>query len=138
MAINRIGGGAVIIAGSGMCNGGRVRHHLKYNLWRRQAHLVICGFQASRTLGRSLVDGARRVRLLGAEVAVNAKVHTLGGFSAHAGQDDLVSWAANFSPTPRVWLVHGEPQAAGALAQCMKTRVDVAARVAERGKPIPL
>ena len=82
MALNRISEGAVIIAGSGMCTGGRILHHLKHNLWRRKNHLVIVGFQAMGTLGRVLVDGADMVRIFGSEIAVKARVHTLGGFSA--------------------------------------------------------
>ncbi len=138
MAINRIGGGAVIIAGSGMCNGGRIRHHLKYNLWRREAHVVFCGFQAANTPGRALVDGARRIRLLGAELAVNARVHTLGGFSAHAGQDQLVAWADGFRPRPRLWLVHGEPRSATALAARLEAQLGWRARPAVAGDPIAL
>ncbi|MDH4134483.1 MAG: MBL fold metallo-hydrolase, partial [Gammaproteobacteria bacterium] len=108
MSLNRISGGAIIVAGSGMCSGGRIRHHLKWNLWRQAAHVVIVGFQAQGTLGRALVDGAPRVRLLGEDVAVRAHIHTLGGFSAHAGQHDLVTWAGHFQPRPKLFLVHGE------------------------------
>jgi metallo-beta-lactamase family protein len=138
MAINRIGGGAVIIAGSGMCTGGRIRHHLKYNLWRREAHVVICGFQAARTPGRALVDGARKLRLLGADIAVHAAVHTLGGFSAHAGQDQLVAWATTARPRPRLWLVHGEPEASEALAARLERELQWKAEVAAMGEAIPL
>ncbi len=138
MAINRLAGGVVIIAGSGMCTGGRIRHHLKYNLWRREAHVVFCGFQAARTPGRALVDGARRIRLLGAEIAVNAVVHTLGGFSAHAGQDQLVAWADGFRPRPRLWLVHGEPHCAAALAARLQEVFRWRARAAEPREPIAL
>jgi metallo-beta-lactamase family protein len=138
MAINRIGGGAVIIAGAGMCNGGRIRHHLKYNLWRREAHVVICGFQAARSPGRALVDGARKIRLLGAEVAVHAQVHTLGGFSAHAGQEQLVDWARGLRTRPRTWLVHGEPGSTRALAGCLESRLGVRAHPAIAGEPIDL
>jgi metallo-beta-lactamase family protein len=138
MAINRIGGGAVIIAGSGMCTGGRIRHHLKYNLWRREAHVVICGFQAARTPGRALVDGARKLRLLGADIAVHAAVHTLGGFSAHAGQDQLVAWAGAAHPRPRLWLVHGEPQASEALAARLGRELGWKAETAVLGASIPL
>lgn len=136
MAINRIGGGAVIIAGSGMCSGGRIRHHLKYNLWRREAHVVFCGFQAARTLGRSLVDGAKRVKLLGQEVAVNASIHTLGGFSAHAGQDELLQWASGFRPPPRLRLVHGEVKARDALARRLRDEFGIKAKNATLGKVI--
>ncbi|HSG88663.1 MAG TPA: MBL fold metallo-hydrolase [Pseudomonadales bacterium] len=120
MAINRIKGGAIIIAGSGMCTGGRIRHHLKYNLWREQNHVVIVGFQAGGTLGRLLVDGVRRVKLFGEQIAVKAQIHTLGGFSAHAGQAQLLDWARAFHGRPAFHLVHGEPEAREALAAALK------------------
>jgi metallo-beta-lactamase family protein len=115
MALNRISGGAVIIAGSGMCTGGRIRHHLKHNLWRRETRLVIVGFQAAGTLGRRLVDGAERVSMLGEEIAVRGHIHTLGGYSAHAGRSDLLEWARRIGGHPRFFLVHGEPDALAAL-----------------------
>ena len=111
MALNKISGGAIIIAGSGMCHGGRIRHHLKYNLWRKNTHLIISGFQARGTLGRLLVDGVKRVKILGSEIAVKATIHTLGGFSAHAGQDQLIEWAGHMRKVmPRLYLVHGESE----------------------------
>ena len=117
MMLNNIEAGAIIIAGSGMCTGGRVRHHLKHNLWRHKAHVVIVGYQARGTLGRLLVDGAKMVRLYGQEVVVRAEVHTLGGFSAHAGQQQLCDWAGNFRQAgPQFHLVHGEPEALWALS----------------------
>ena len=121
MAVNRISGGAIIIAGSGMCNGGRIRHHLKWNLWRESAHVVIVGFQAQGTTGRALVDGATHVRLLGEDIVVKAQIHTLGGFSAHAGQTALVNWAGQFARRPPLFLVHGEPEKMQALQARIKT-----------------
>ncbi len=116
MEINQIEGGALIIAGSGMCTGGRIRHHLKYNLWRKNAHVVIVGFQAQGTLGRDLVDGKKYFSIVGSQVRVAASIHTLGGLSAHADQSQLLSWAAGFSePKPKLYLVHGEPTAAMSL-----------------------
>ncbi|WP_018881760.1 MULTISPECIES: MBL fold metallo-hydrolase RNA specificity domain-containing protein [unclassified Thioalkalivibrio] len=138
MAINRITGGAIIIAGSGMCNGGRIRHHMKYNLWRREAHLVIVGFQAAGTLGRRLVDGAEKVKLLGDEVAVNAKIHTLGGFSAHAGRSQLLDWARGFQDQPVFHLVHGEPEAREALAAGLRDELGAEAHVPAFGETITL
>jgi metallo-beta-lactamase family protein len=116
MALNNISDGAIIIAGSGMCDGGRIRHHLKHNLWRRNAHIMIVGYQAIGTPGRALVDGAKTLRLMGEEIAVKASIHTLGGFSAHAGQQQLIDWVMRFhKPRPKTYLVHGEPQAKTAL-----------------------
>lgn len=124
MAVNRISGGAIIIAGSGMCNGGRIRHHLKYNLWRRNAHIIIAGFQAQGTLGRMLVDGNKKVlKILGAEVNVAAHIHTLGALSAHADQSQLLQWAGRFKdPKPRLYLIHGEKSAALSLQTCFNRR----------------
>ncbi|MFG6177125.1 MBL fold metallo-hydrolase RNA specificity domain-containing protein [Halomonas sp. THAF12] len=120
MAINRIHGGAIVIAGAGMCNGGRIVHHLRYNLERPSTRLVIVGFQARGTLGRQLVEGVERVRVLGEELAVKARVHTLGGFSAHAGQSELIGWAGAFRDHPRFYLVHGEPEAQRALQEALQ------------------
>ncbi len=124
MAVNRIAGGAIIIAGSGMCNGGRIRHHLKYNLWRRNAHVIIAGFQAEGTLGRTLVEGKKQyLKILGSEINVAAKIHTLGALSAHADQSQLLKWAGNFSePKPRLYLIHGEKNAALSLQTCFQRR----------------
>ena len=116
MAINRIKEGAIIIAGSGMCTGGRIRHHFKHNLWRKNSHVIIVGFQAHGTPGRALVDGSRTFRMGGDEITVNASIHTLGGFSAHASQSQLLDWTSHFSKSrPRIYLVHGESEAKAAL-----------------------
>ncbi|OGI41767.1 MAG: MBL fold metallo-hydrolase [Candidatus Muproteobacteria bacterium RBG_16_64_11] len=121
MAINRIQSGALIIAGSGMCNGGRIRHHLKHNLWREQCHVIFTGFQARGTLGRSLVDGTSQVRLWGETIRVAAQIHTIGGLSAHADQAGLLEWYRGFGrPRPTVALVHGEPPAMETLAEKLK------------------
>jgi len=125
IALNRIQEGAIIIAGSGMCTGGRILHHLKHNLWRRGTDIIIVGYQAVGTLGRALVDGAKQVRILGEEIAVAARVHTLGGFSAHAGQSQLLGWAGQFrEPRPRLCLVHGESEKMRALQHAFAERLD--------------
>ena len=117
MALNKIERGAIIIAGSGMCNGGRIRHHLKHNVWRKQSHVIFVGYQARGTPGRALVDGATHFRIGGDEIAVKASIHTLGGFSAHAGQSQLLDWLSHFNGNkPRLFLVHGEDNAKDALA----------------------
>lgn len=109
MALNKIEAGAIIIAGSGMCTGGRIRHHLKHNLWKRNAHVVIVGYQAIGTPGRALVDGAKVFHMGSDEIAVKASIHTLGGFSAHASQSQLIDWISHFKkPHPRLYLIHGE------------------------------
>ncbi|MCB1668482.1 MAG: MBL fold metallo-hydrolase [Pseudomonadales bacterium] len=123
IALNRIDRGAIFIAGSGMCNGGRIRHHLKHNLWRKQSHVIFVGFQAMGTPGRALVDGAKKYRIGGDDIAVNAKIHTLGGFSAHASQSQLISWAEGFKHSkPELYLVHGEEKAKHTL------QIELAAR----------
>jgi metallo-beta-lactamase family protein len=117
MAINERAGSAIIIAGNGMCTAGRIKHHLKHNLWREGASLVIVGFQAVGSTGRRIVDGAKQVKIFGENVAVRAKVFTIGGFSAHADQRDLLEWVSHFESRPRVFVVHGEAAANSALAK---------------------
>ncbi|MEE4354386.1 MAG: MBL fold metallo-hydrolase [Desulfatiglans sp.] len=111
MAINENPGPAIVIAGNGMCTAGRIKHHLKHNLWREGASLVIIGFQAKGTTGRRIVEGAKQVKIFRENVTVRAKVFTIGGFSAHADQNDLLRWIANFESSPRVFVVHGEATA---------------------------
>jgi metallo-beta-lactamase family protein len=115
-AINHVESGAIIIAGSGMCNGGRIQHHLKNNVWRPECHLLIVGYQAHGTLGRRLVDGAEEIKLWGDTYRVRLNVHTVGGLSAHADQADLIDWYRSFENKPPVYLVHGEPAAQQVLA----------------------
>ena len=118
----------MIIAGSGMCTGGRILHHLKHNLWRPEAVVLIVGYQAAGTLGRLLVEGARRVQIFGESIAVRAQVHTLGGFSAHAGQSELLDWLAPMAPRqPHVMLTHGEERARNALARQIAERFAITA-----------
>jgi metallo-beta-lactamase family protein len=122
-AINETKGSAIVIAGNGMCTAGRIRHHLKHNLWRPGTSLVIVGFQAQGSTGRQIVDGAKQVRLFGETVSVKAKVFTIGGFSAHADQNDLLEWTGHFESNPRVFLVHGEPSASESLGAKIKDRL---------------
>jgi metallo-beta-lactamase family protein len=112
MALNRIKKEAIIISSSGMCEGGRVRHHLKHNLWRRECSIVFVGYQAEGTLGRRIVDRAKKVEVLGEDIVVRAGVHTLGGFSAHADQEELMGWIAQFKNSPEIFIVHGEENVA--------------------------
>jgi metallo-beta-lactamase family protein len=138
MAINRIRSGALILAGSGMCDGGRIRHHLKYNIWRSQAHVVFVGFQAAGTLGRALVDGARTIRLWGETIRVAAKIHTIGGLSAHADQQGLLGWYRHFRGSPPVALVHGELPVMEALARQLKKERKTPVLIPSRGYRLDL
>jgi metallo-beta-lactamase family protein len=121
-AINKVRGGAIIIAGSGMANGGRVLHHLKHNLDRPECHVLIVGFQAPGTLGRLLVDRAPWVRIHGATIQTKAQIHTLGGLSAHGDQADLLRWYDSFTPRPPVYIVHGEVPPGEALAKELRAK----------------
>jgi metallo-beta-lactamase family protein len=118
IAINNVPGPFMVLAGAGMCNAGRILHHLKYNLWKPETHVLIVGYQGSGTLGRMLVDGARTVRIFGDRIAVNATIHTLGGFSAHAGQKDLLDWFSHLAPAnPKLNIIHGENGPRNALGE---------------------
>jgi metallo-beta-lactamase family protein len=108
-------GSAVILAGSGMCTGGRVRHHLRHNLWRPESSVIFVGFAAHGTLARKIVDGAKMVRIFGDDVAVKARVHTINGFSAHADQAELLAWHAKAGSPRQTFLVHGDPDPAMAV-----------------------
>ncbi|NLL35921.1 MAG: MBL fold metallo-hydrolase [Fretibacterium sp.] len=110
----------IVIAGSGMCNGGRIIHHLKHGAWNPKNHIVFVGYQAYGTLGRRIVDGETELRIAGEDVVVRAKVHTIGGFSAHADSDDLLTWAGNYTTSPLFFVVHGEPKASRALADSLQ------------------
>ncbi len=122
-ALNDRPGPCLILAGAGMCTAGRILHHLKQNLWRPETSVLMVGYQGEGSLGRLLVDGAKRVSILGEEVAVRARVHTLSGFSAHAGQRDLLGWlGAMAGSRPRVVLTHGEDRARRPLGQAIEQR----------------
>ncbi len=124
MAINSVASGAVIVAASGMCDGGRIRHHLRHNLPRAECAVVFTGFQAAGTLGRQIVDGATRVHLFREEVAVRASVHTIGGLSAHGDQGALLAWLAAFGvPPERAFVVHGERATAEGFAATIRERL---------------
>jgi len=137
MAINKISHGAIVIAGSGMCTGGRIVHHLKHNLGRPECDIVFSGFQAQGTTGRAIVDGREVVRIHGEPITVAARVHTLGGFSAHGDQQDLLRWYEGIPGRPPVWLVHGESQAAAGLRDALQAK-GVRAEVAVSGLTLDL
>lgn len=125
-ALNGVGGPCMILAGAGMCNAGRILHHLKHNLWRPETTVIIVGYQAPGSLGRNLVEGKNPVRIFGEEIAVNATVRCLGGFSAHAGQSDLVKWLEPLAAKhPRVTLAHGEERGRKPLARLIEQRFGI-------------
>ena len=127
---------AIIIAGSGMCTGGRIRHHFKQRIWQKNTHIIFVGFQAYGTIGRKLVDGEKRMKFFGEEMVINAQIHTVGGFSAHAGQDELVNWAKAFEGKPKFCLVHGEQSAIVALRDQLLLRADIDAEIAVKGASV--
>lgn len=110
---------AIILAGSGMCTGGRILHHLRHNLFKDTTTVLFVGFQARGTLGRALVDGAKRVRIFGEEIAVRAKIATINGFSAHGDQEDLLRWVGYFREKPTFLVTHGEKEIAEAFASVL-------------------
>jgi metallo-beta-lactamase family protein len=111
IAINRLRSGAVILAGSGMCTGGRVRHHLKQNLWRSESSVIFVGYASRGTLARRIIDGAKEVHIFGEEIKIRAKIHTISGFSAHADQAELLAWFKSMQTPERTILVHGDREA---------------------------
>jgi len=107
-AINAVHGGAIIMAGSGMCTGGRIRHHLRHNLWRREAGVIFVGYASRGTPARQIIDGARQIRLFDEDIPVRAAIHTINGFSAHADQRELLAWHGRIGGAKRTFLVHGD------------------------------
>jgi metallo-beta-lactamase family protein len=138
MAINNIASGAIIIAGSGMCNGGRIIHHLKHNLARQGAHVMIVGYQAYGTLGRKLVDGHEEVRIHGNDYPVRAHIHTVGGLSAHGDVDDLTRWLRNFNSDPAIHVVHGEDESKQAFRDTIEQQLGLRADVPAMGDVLEL
>lgn len=133
MAINRIERGAIVIAGSGMANAGRILHHFKHNLGKPQTHVVFVGYQAEGTIGRRLVDGAQWVRIHGKDVRANAQRHTIGGLSAHTDQKGLIEWYGQIGGRPQLALVHGEDKAREALAGEIGERYGIEVKLARPG-----
>lgn len=111
----------VIISASGMCEAGRIRHHLKHNLWREECTILFVGYQAVGTLGRSIVEGAEEVRLFGEPIQVRAQIRQMAGLSGHADKDGLIEWISGFEEKPKkVFVVHGEDSVCTSFAECLK------------------
>ncbi|NLI82353.1 MAG: MBL fold metallo-hydrolase [Deltaproteobacteria bacterium] len=139
IAINQHEGPAIVIAGNGMCSAGRIKHHLKHNLWRQGASLVIVGFQAEGSLGRKIIEGQKSVRIFGENVVVRARVFTIGGFSAHADQSVLLEWLSHYENRDlQVHVIHGEENISETFASLIRERLGFAAAVPRLGEVIPL
>ena len=122
-SINHIRGSVIIIAGSGMCTGGRIKHHLCYNIGRPECTVLFVGYQAQNTLGRHILDGEKQVRILGEEYDVKAKIERISGFSAHADRTELLKWLEGLDGTPRkIFVTHGEPDASATLAELIREK----------------
>jgi metallo-beta-lactamase family protein len=129
-AINEDPRPGIIISASGMCDSGRIKHHLKHHLWREESHIVFIGYQGEGTVGRRIVDGAKTVRLFGEEIAIVAHIHTLGGFSAHGDQKGLLEWLSHFNnPHLEVIVNHGEEKISMALSQLIRERFHLVSTV---------
>lgn len=141
-ALNESGEPCVILSASGMCEGGRIVHHLRHNLWRPKVNVVLVGYMVERSLGRQLADGEKLVQIFGEDVVVRARVHVLDGFSAHAGHAELLDWLGGIrgrdARAPRVILTHGEDPERAALAAAIEQRFGVTAERPERGAVISI
>jgi metallo-beta-lactamase family protein len=137
--INDIDGPCVVLAGAGMCNAGRILHHLKFNLSNPTTHVLIVGFQGYGSLGRRLVDGDKIVTIFGERIPVNASIHTLNGFSGHADQNDLLKWFATLAPArPKVILTHGEDRGRGALAKLIQQKFKLSPTLPKQGDVVEI
>jgi metallo-beta-lactamase family protein len=134
-AINSLKAPHIIISANGMCTGGRILHHLAHNVDRPASTILFVGFQAEGTLGRALQDGAKKVRIMGKEFDVRARIESIDAFSAHADRNEILAWLRGFKKFPRrVFLSHGEPFASQALARTIKEEFDAEVSIAEKGK----
>ena len=136
--INEVERGAIIIAGSGMCTGGRILHHFKHQIWNKRNTVIFVGYQAEGTIGRKIVEGAKWIKLYHEKVRVKARIYTINGFSAHADQSELLSWMGGFKRLGDIYLVHGESDKEEALKKVVKKRLEKKATIVEQGKPYRL
>ncbi|MCF6092976.1 MBL fold metallo-hydrolase [Microaerobacter geothermalis] len=133
-ALNKVTSGIMIISASGMCEAGRIKHHLKHNLWISKSQIVFVGYQAKGTLGRKILDGSKRVRIFGEDVKVNAMIHNLEGFSAHADQNGLIHWISQVNSPRKVFVVHGEGEQANLLAKRITEELAYSTHIPKRGE----
>jgi len=138
MKINDEDSRCIIIAGAGMCNGGRILHHFKHRLWNEKNALVFVGYQVEGTLGRKIVDGAKKIKVYGEEIIVKAKVHTINGFSAHADQNDLINWMKAFKRLDKVFLIHGERDKQEIFQKEIDRRLHKKAHIVKYGEKVEI
>ena len=137
-AIKTVKGGAIVLAGSGMCNGGRILHHFRNHLADKRTRVLFTGYQSPGSLGRRIIDGASDVRIHGRSYEVNAQVATVGGFSAHGDSDDLARWYMAMENTPPLYLVHGDHNAGELLAEELEDKAGAQVTLAETGMVVDL
>jgi metallo-beta-lactamase family protein len=138
-SLNDIKGTAMIIAGAGMCTGGRIKHHLVKNISRPECTVLFVGYQAAGTLGRQILDGAKSVRIFGQEYPVNARIAQIQGFSAHADRDELMKWLSNLSVNPRhIFITHGEIESAEAFSKYLREKCGCETSVPNYGDKVRL
>ena len=137
--LNETKGPCLIVAGNGMCSGGRILHHLRHNIGRPGTTILIVGFQSPGSLGRQLVDGARSVSIFGENLPVNASIHTMGGFSAHADQNGLIAWFDSVVQSkPRLIITHGEDRARCTLAELIKSKHGIRAELPKLNQTVEI
>jgi len=136
--INRIKSGAIIIAGSGMCDGGRIQHHFKHNIWRPECSIIFTGFQVKGTLGRHIIDGAKSARILGEEMVIRAKTYTIGGFSAHADQKELLEWLGTITNRPKTFVTHGEESVSLEFEKVIQEKLGFETYVPHKGEELEI
>jgi metallo-beta-lactamase family protein len=136
MHINEVKKGAIIIAGSGMCTGGRIMHHLKHRLWNPRNAVIFVGYQVEKTLGRKIVDGAKYIPIYGENIKVRSKIYTINGFSAHGDQNDLIEWMEHFQKLEKIFLIHGEIDKMEIFRDAIKKRLNMRAHIVKKGEPL--
>jgi len=138
MKINEEESRCIIIAGAGMCNGGRILQHFKHRLWNPKNALVFVGYQVKGTLGRQIVDGKKKIKVYNEDIIVKAKVHTINGFSAHADQNDLIRWMQSFKRLGQIFLVHGERDKQEIFQKAIKERMNKPSHIVRNAETIEL
>jgi metallo-beta-lactamase family protein len=121
-----------------MCEGGRIQHHFKHNIWRPECSVVFTGFQVAGTLGRRIVDGAKRAHILGEDMAIRSKVYTIGGFSAHADQGELLEWLGTFTNKPKIFIVHGEESVSLEFEKIVQNKLGLSTYVPHLGEEVEI